>query len=473
MLGDFAQDVPEHGAAWHGIIFRRSFPQLEELITRAKVIFPQWFNLTSDNWVATQKMYVWPNGATLKFRHAEDEDSWQDYQGHQYTWMGYDELPQWPTPNFYRQLKTRLRNGSKVIPNKRIRASGNPGGIGHAWIKDYFGIDRFPFGSVLIPKDLKGGERMFIRSRVSDNKILMKNDPEYIERLKGIGSEQLVKMYLDGDWNVIAGAFFPEFNVQRHVLAPFEVPSNWTRFRAADWGSAKPFCVLWFAVSDGTVTVPWPTPDDPNRNLTIPRGALVGYREWYGMKPGEPDVGLMLTANEFGQGIRERELTNEVGSSVNENGDRIDMSVIDPSAFKTDGGPSIAERIANEEKVYFQRADNTRKTGWDAVRARLKGEDFEGDLLPMIYFFTTCTETIRTVPALQHDRGKAAGAMEDVDTHSEDHPGDTVRYACMARPWVRKAPPPVTRIQYKGAITCQTTFADLLKQSTARRRENE
>ena len=59
------------------------------------------------------------------------------------------------------------------------------------------------------------------------------------------------------------------------------------------------------------------------------------------------------------------------------------------------------------------------------VRHRLKGDD-----APMIYFFSTCTETIRTLPALQHDEMRP----EDVDTDGEDHAGDALRYFCMSRP---------------------------------------
>ncbi|MGL1701359.1 hypothetical protein ACSTHI_23485, partial [Vibrio parahaemolyticus] len=83
-------------------------------------------------------------------RHAETDDSYIEYQGHQYTWIGFDELPHRSSPYFYRQLKVRLRSAHE-IPNKRIRATGNPGGAGHGWIKQYFGIDRYPLGGELLP----------------------------------------------------------------------------------------------------------------------------------------------------------------------------------------------------------------------------------------------------------------------------------------------------------------------------------
>jgi hypothetical protein len=138
------------------------------------------------------------------------------------------------------------------------------------------------------------------------------------------------------------------------------------------------------------------------------------------MKEGHPNVGLKLTAEEVGKGIKEREAANE----------NISYGVLDPSAFAEDGGPSIASRLG----VYFRPADNKRVArsgalgGWDQVRARLKGEHGR----PMLYLFSTCTHTIRTLPALQHDKSNA----EDVDSDGEDHAPDETRYACMSRPWV-------------------------------------
>lgn len=318
------------------------------------------------------------------------------------TWIGFDELPQWATPKAYMELKTRLRS-AHAIPNKRIRSTGNPGGVGHGWIKKHFGIDRYPLGSKIIEPDTIGGtRRIFIRSRVQDNKILLANDPSYIARLQDLGSEVLVRQYLEGDWAVVAGAFFPEFNVNRHVVHPFAIPKDWTRFRSFDWGAASPFSVGWYAVSDGSLK-------------GIPRGALVKYREWYGAKEvNKMMVGLKMPMEEIASGILEREDEDETMA----------MSVADPKIFAEEGGPSLGERSskvfrerADGTKVFctFQRADNERKNGADMVRMRFKGEVDEEE--PMIFFFTTCTDTIRTIPGLQHDKNKP----EDVDTKGEDH----------------------------------------------------
>lgn len=410
LLGDYLQDVPTYGHAWRGVLFRRTYSELEELIARSLEVFPA----TDAQWLASDKEWKWPNGAILRLRYLERDADATRYQGHQYTWIGWDELGLWPTPYAYKYLRGRLRSAHHV-PTKRIRSSANPGGPGHQWIKAYF-IDPAPGGFVPIRDETTGMERMFIPSRVQDNLILMQADPGYIGRLKGLGSPELVKAWLDGDWNVVLGAYFPEFGA-RHVVAPCELPQHWVRFRAVDWGSYRPFSVGWYAVSDGELS-------------RFPRGALIRYREWYGCS--EPNVGLKLTAEQVAEGIAEREAGDP----------KLTYAVIDPATFNQDGGPSIAERMNDiltaRKRMTFHRADNKRVArngamgGWDQVRARLVGEDDR----PLIYFFSTGIHLIRTLPALQHDDVNP----EDVDTDGEDHAPDECRYACMSRPWVRKHP---------------------------------
>jgi hypothetical protein len=417
LLGDFLQDVHQ-GAVWRGIIFRRSYPELEELITRAKEIYIPLGAV----WKVSDKTFVFPSGATLKMRHVETEDDCNKYQGHQYTWIGWDELTNWPNLKSYKKLKACLRSAGNV-PNKRIRCSANPGGVGHHEVKAYF-VDPAPKGMELIENVDEDGyvtTKMFIPSRVYDNKKLLDNDPGYIARLREIGSPELVRAWLEGDWNVITGAYFPEFSTAKHVLDPFEIPSHWLRFRSADWGTASPFCVLWHAVSDG-----YQVPNGPY----IPSGALVTYREFYGWN-GNPNQGLRWPAS--------RVAANTLKMEANENG-KITYGVIDPAAYKQDGGPSVAESMA-VGGVFYRKADNQRINGWNQVRERLCGEDGDPEVdngvgTPMWYVFKTCVHIIRTLPAMQHDLDNP----EDCDTDGEDHAPDALRYGFMSRPWKRAKP---------------------------------
>lgn len=445
LLGDFVQDIGL-GDIWQGIIFRRSYPELEELIKRAKQIYLQ--PVYGAIWKVADKTFVFPSGAALKMRHVDTEDDCDKYQGHQYTWIGWDELTNWPNLNSYKKIKACLRSAHGVT-HKRIRCSANPGGVGHHAVKAYF-VDPCPTGMELLVSEIKtknpdGSEyvekttRMFIPSKVQDNKILMDNDPGYIARLHEIGSPELVRAWLEGDWNVITGAYFPEFSLQKHVLAPFKIPDHWLRFRSMDWGSATPFAVLWYAV----VSEAYGLPD----GRYIPAGALVCYRELYGWN-GTPNVGLRWPATRVAQEIKK-----------GETGDKITYGVIDPSAYSNQSGPSHAERMA-VEGVMFHKADNNRLGGWDMIRDRLCG--IEGDPnkdygvgQPMLYFFTTCPQVIRTLPALQHDLNNP----EDCDTDGEDHAPDALRYGVMSRPW--KRPRPTEKPEGTVKLLREATMNDL------------
>src|SRR5260221_506680 len=325
-----------------------------------------------------------------------------------------EEIGTFPSAAPIFKLMAALRSGDGVPVG--FRATGNPGGPGHQWVRARY-IDPAPFGNKIIRDEQTGLERVFIPSRVDNNSYI--DIDAYKQRLRASGSQELVAAWLDGDWTVTLGAFFDCWSLGRHVVRPFDVPKEWMRFRSMDWGSATPFSVGWWAVVGEDFTTP--------EGSVLPRGCMVRYREWYGMKPGQPNVGMKLGAEQIGMGIAGREKK-----------DKISYGVLDPSAFAEAGGPSLAERMGrgSGNKVWFKMADNKRVPkgghvgGWDQMRARLVGNN---DGLPMIVTFSTCIDSIRTVPFLQHDPDRP----EDVMTESEDHAADEWRYACMSRPYVR------------------------------------
>lgn len=396
--GDWPAHAQRYGKHAKGIFFRRELPQLEAAIERSKELYIP----LGASWHEQKKTWTFPNGAKLKFRPLERDSDAEKYQGHDYTRVYFEELTNYPDAKPVMKIKATLRSGAGVPVG--FRATGNPGGPGHNWVKERY-IDPAPNGFNVI-KDDRGLKRVYIPAKVTDNKILTTNDPHYIDRLHQSGSEQLVKAWIDGDWNIVDGAFFDCW-AQTNIIEPFKIPDDWLRFRSFDWGSAKPFSVGWWAVVS----------DHP----IYPRGALIRYREWYGKKSA--NVGLKMTAEEVAEGIKERE-----------KGDKIGYGVADPAIFAEDGGPSIKERHA-KCAVYWKAADNKRVAGrgriggWDQMRDRLKGEEGK----PMLYTFKTCYDSIRTIPSLQHDPNKP----EDLDTNAEDHAADEWRYACMSRPWIR------------------------------------
>jgi hypothetical protein len=391
VLGEWVYHADLYGVHAIGLMIRRQRTELIETIERSKQIYSPLGAKFNEQ----DKMWRFPNGARLRFAYLERDADAEGYQGHSYTRIYVEEIGNFPRPEPILKLMATLRSGAGVPVG--FRATGNPGGPGHQWVRSRY-IDPAPLGMHLILDPTSGLERVYIPSRVSDNKYM---GADYVQRLRASGSEHLVRAWLEGDWSVVDGAFFGEWSNDRHVLRPVELPKFWLRYRSMDWGSASPFSVGWWAVA----TDDWQHPD----GTVVPRGALIRYREWYG-SDGKPNVGLKLTAEQVAEGIAQRE-----------EGDKIAFGVLDPAAFSQDGGPSIADRMA-AKKVYFNRADNARVSqrgalgGWDQMRARLIGDGVR----PGLFVFATCTDFIRTFPALQHDKNRP----EDLDTHMEDHAAD-------------------------------------------------
>lgn len=425
-IGDWLEHSSRYGEAAVGVFFRRKFKQLEEVIARTSQIFPK----LGAKYNKQQAEWTMANGARLKFRYIERDQDAEEYQGHSYTRIYVEELTNFPTPKPIDMLRATLRSGPGVPTAMRL--TGNPGGPGHNWVKARY-IDPDPRGYRVLAEeftmpwgDTVKLERVFIPSKITDNKLLLQNDPLYVARLHQVGSAALVRSWLEGLWDIVDGAFFDEWDTTKHVLETAEwlprIPRNAHRFRAFDWGSAKPFSCGWYAVSDGT----W----------GLPAGAMVKYREWYGSDG--PNKGIKLDAGTVAKGIKARE-----------QGEIIRYGVADPAIFVRDGGPSIAELMTGSG-VSWRRADNKRVPGWAQLHYRLRGEvppEWEGplelcptkDRIPMLYFLDCCEDSIRTIPVLQHDTTK----MEDVDTDGEDHAGDETRYAAMSRPWYPRGVEPV------------------------------
>ena len=387
------------------------------------------------------------NGSKIYLCHCQHDKDRFKYQGAEIHVLLIDELTHF-SETVYRFLRNRVRMVGIALPAQyvgkfpRILCGANPGNIGHLWVKNTFVTSAKPLEKRLMPSNEGGMIRQYIPARLEDNPSMAADDPGYEARLEGLGGAALVKAMRWGDWDVIEGAFFDCWASHRHVIKPFTVPADWDRFRSGDWGSAKPFSFGWWAI----VRDDYPT----GQGITLPRGCLLRYREWYGCKEGQPNVGLKLYAEKVGAGIWQRE----------EKDPPMQYGVLDPAAFAQDGGPSIAERITtgSGERVHFTEADNKRVPGrgalggWDQVRSRLVGE---AEDRPMIAFFETCADTIRTVPALQHDPVRP----EDLDTDGEDHAADDIRYGCMSRPWV-KASKDKQEAQRDGYASAAETYTE-------------
>lgn len=457
-----------YGRHFNAVMFRREMPQADDAIEGAKELFCP----AGAAWSEQRRQFVFPAGGRVRFRPLEKERDAAKYQGQNLTDAAVEEAQQYPSSAAIDRLWGALRSAHGV-PTQMI-LTANPGDVGTAWLKPRF-IDPAPLGGKLLRQVLPNGRshtRVFIRSLITNNQKLLSADPDYLSRLYLVGSEALVAAWLAGDWGAIEGAFFDRWRAERHVLEPASPPPHWTRFCALDWGFARPFSIGWYCVASEDAS--W-------GGRRVPRGALVRYREWYGVQRthggrqvepltefgfpaalGEPlgNVGVRLNADQVARAMRAVEARA---------GEAIDYRVADPAIFSSESGPSIAEEFAGEG-VFFRPADNKRVAGWAQMRARLLGEGGIGQArpliteagaagAPMLFVTANCTEFLRTVPGLPHDPARA----EDLDTEAEDHAADEVRYACMSRPFAAEIETPAP-----PRFLHDLTFSDLLEGAAPR-----
>ena len=374
------------------LLLRRTMPELRDLITHSQRLYNRAF--PGAKWREQEKEWRFPSGAKIEFGYAENMTDALRYQGQSYTWIGIDELPQYPSPDIYNFLRSSLRSVDPGIP-VFMRSTGNPGNIGSQWVREMFVNPTEPNKSfnleVSTPTGVKIITRRFIPAKLQDNPYLMQTD-DYYAMLASLPEVQR-KQFLDGDWDAFEDSAFPEFNKALHIVDPFEIPKGWQRFRAADWGYASPACVLWFAI-------------DYDNNLWI-------YRELYTQK---------ITADVFARKVL-----------MLEKDEYIRYGVLDASTWAKRGdiGPSIAETMI-QTGCRWRPSDRTPKSrisGKLEIHKRLKITD-DKKKEPGLRIFSTCRNLIRTFPLLPLDDSNP----EDINTHAEDHAYDALRYGCMSRP---------------------------------------
>lgn len=375
------------------LIVRRSYPEL--INNHINQLRRDLYGLAT--YKDKDKVFIFPNGSTINFMYCAKDSDLDKLQGVEYDVIFLDEATQLSE----HQMKsiTACLRGVNDFP-KRIYYTCNPGGQGHAYIKRIF-----------IDKNYKDGENpddyIFIQSLVTDNKILMETDPEYIKMLEALPYRQK-QAWRYGDWDIFEGQFFEEFTNDQnhykdrtytHVIEPFDIPKNWTIYRSYDWGYAKPFSCGWWAVDfDGVI-----------------------YRilELYGCT-GEPNEGVKWTP---------QKQFEEIARIENEHpylkGRHIE-GVADPACWNKETGESVID-TAMKYGIYFTKGDNKRIAGWQQVHYRMQ---FDDNGYPMMYVFNTCKNFIRTISLLMYSETK----VEDLDTDLEDHIADETRYMCMSRP---------------------------------------
>lgn len=438
LLMAFAQHVGRgHGAAWRGIIFRQTYPQLGDVVAKSekwfRLIFPgAKFNRSSMHW-------EWPTGERLLFRHMMRKEDYWNYHGHEYPFIGFEELTNWASPDCYTTMFACCRSSDPGVP-RMIRATTNPYGVGHNWVMDRFRLSGQWWKTVVITdaKDDSGNiepARCAIHGHIDENKILLEADPQYKDRIRSAAThEAMAEAWLKGSWDFIAGGMFDDVWTPRNVIPDFEIPYTWRIDRAFDWGSSKPFSVGWYAESDGSDLLL-----KDGRVVSTVRGDLFRVGEWYGWN-GKPNQGLRMLAVEVAKGIVERELARGWRDIDRPDWCRVQPGPADSSIYTVENGVCISDDMAKPVRVggrilrgvTWQSADKrpgSRKMGWEMMRkmigdARPREPGVPRENPGLFVVDGRNPQFLRTVLALPRDEKD----MDDVDTDAEDHIGDEVRY---------------------------------------------
>ena len=373
------------------IIFRSTFADLEKSLIRVSLdIYP----LSIADYNSSKHTWKFNNGSIIDFGYIQYEKDVYQYQSAEYDVIRFDELTHF-TEFMYTYMISRCR-GANTYP-KRIKSSTNPGGVGHAWVKERF-ID-IGEPNVIHNCKLETGEevtRIFIPSLVTDNKFMLEYDPDYIKRLDALPEKER-KALKYGDWDIYDGMFFPEFKRSIHIIEPFKIPDNWNRYIAMDYGLDM-FAVLFIAIDT--------------------KGKAYVYNEIH-------KTNLIVS-----------EAVQTLKSYMRQNKYKYIYAPPDLWNRNRDTGKSTAE-LFWEGGIDLTKASNNRIAGWLNVKEWLRikkvrheqtGELYEDSDLKI---FSNCLNLIKYLPQLQHDEKEP----NDVATepHEPTHITDALRYFCVSR----------------------------------------
>ena len=380
-----------------GVIFRRSYPELEG--NHIRPLFQSYPELRQ-YYNESKKLITFPNGSTLQFCHCENEKDISLYQGREIHDLSIDEAGQWTEGMFKTLLGSNRSGASGIVP--RAMLTGNPGGVGHGWLKRLF-VER-RFSDRERPEDYA-----FIQALVADNQALVDNDPAYVHRLNAEPNEALRKAYLYGDWDIFAGQFFQEISRSVHFIDPFTIPSHWNRFGAYDYGFNHPAAFGWFA-----------NDEDGNTHL---------YREF---------VRAQLRVDQFALKIKEFNDTETLYPIVAGHDCWTQKNVLRDDAKP----PTIAEEFTTHG-IVLKKAVVDRIQGAAQLRSYLAWQG-KPDNKPRFYIFNTCPISFDCISRMIFDPDRPEDVLK-VDASegnplSGDDAYDMVRYGLMSRPLLTDRP---------------------------------
>lgn len=423
-------------------LFRRTFPDLFQNHFTGAAGFPSqladWVQagFVKINYSELQIRFKngptggFDGGSAIHLKHCQYEKDVMDYKGAEFHLLLMDELTTF-SDTIYRFLRGRVRLAGLKIPEQyqglfpRIICGTNPGDVGHQFVKATFIDSAVPGVIWRAPKDEGGMLRQFIPAMLKDNQRLLDDDPDYADRLRGLGDEALVRGMLEGDWNVVAGGAFDDvWNPQRHIIPPFKIPDSWRIDRSYDWGESKPSACLWWAESDGTPVLIGGKP------ATYAPGTLFAIDEYYTCVEGKPNTGTRATVAEQAVAIRDIDLTynapGEYGRVVPGPADTMIWNSANATRSFYDEFLSYGVDWVEADK-----SKGTRMDGLSTLRAMFKQSLNPMHEAPGLYVFAdNCPNFVRTIPTLPRNKKNP----DDVDSKAEDHCYDSARYRVLAKP---------------------------------------
>lgn len=397
------------------IIFRRTLPELEQSIIG---YFLENLPKEAFKYNASKHTGTFPNGSIVYFGYIDNEKDVFRYQGAEYDVIRFDELTHF-SESVYLYMRSRLR-GVKKIP-RFIKSSTNPGGVGHTWVKQYF-IDPMPpnVKTEFFNKEGESlGTRIFLPSKVQDNKHLMESDPGYIRRLKML-PEREKRALLYGEWDLFDGQYFDNYKREIHVCDPLfdfdKIPNNWEFYISIDYGLDMLAAIL-MGVAPG--------------------GKYYAIKEFY-------------DGNQHPEGEHKGLIVSEAAKKILQLGKGFPIRRIfappDLWGRSKDTGKSIAEVFA-ENGVYLTRVKSDRVSGWMELKELLEPfDDEQGAKTARLKIFENCRHLIRTLPALAVDEHNPNDCA--TEPHELTHAPDALRYFFAGRPSEKRMPKPTPRYDF-------------------------
>ena len=417
LLMDFLQHVGlGYGIEWRGILFREEYTQLTDIINKSRKWISQIFPDAKYN--GSEHKWTFATGEQLYLRYMRVPSDYWNYHGHEYPWIGWEELTNWATDECYKAMMSTNRCSDPNVPRK-YRSTCNPAGPGHGWVKHRF-IDAM--NPLQIFRDKATNKtRVNVPLLLDENTTFLSADPNYKNTILLAAQDDPVKYkaWVLGSWDIIAGGFFTDlWEPKTHILPYFQVPDSWRVIRSFDWGSSKPWSVSYIAECNGEQPEFW---EKEEKELPyFPNGSAVVINEVYGWN-GTVNEGDRATS----QDIAERVL--EVDSSIKrEFGIKVIAGPADTNIYEVRDGSSISSNMTTHglhwRKAY--KGSGSRVAGWSLMRTMLGAAKRKDPEKPHLYFMDRARHHIRTLPIMQHDEKKS----EDINSDLEDHAMDGVRY---------------------------------------------